>query len=151
MKKLSLIFALLLVLVSCVEKKTNDNSISVIPMPESIRVDEGTFCINKDTKIFLDVPSEEMKRVVGFLNERLKVAAGFELEIVDEVCWENVIMFMNADFPSERYVINCRPDVLTIEVSWRGHGQNFHICVGKFPPRSSSKMVDDEPLILQIK
>ena len=115
MKKLYLIFALLAVLVSCVEKKTNDNSISVIPMPESIRVDEGTFTINKDTKIFLDVPSEEMKRVVGFLNERLKVAAGFELEIVDEVCWENVIMFMNADFPSERYVINCRPDFLTVD------------------------------------
>ena len=77
MKKIVLIFALFAVLVSCVEQKTTDNTISVIPQVESLRVDEGTFCIDKNTKIFLENPSDEMKRVAGFLNERFNAAAGF--------------------------------------------------------------------------
>ena len=114
MKKVVLVFALFAVLVSCVEKKGTDNTISVIPQVESLRVDEGTFCIDKNTKIFLDTPSDEMKRVAGFLNERLNAAAGFELAFTDQPESENVIKFMNADFPTEKYTLNCCPESLVI-------------------------------------
>ena len=115
MKKVVLIFALFAVLVSCVEKKGTDNTISVIPQVESLRVGEGTFCIDKNTKIFLNTPSDEMKRVAGFLNERLNAAAGFELEFTDQPESENVIKFMNADFPTEKYTINCCLESLVVE------------------------------------
>lgn len=115
MKKIFLIFALFAVLVSCVEKKSTDNTISVIPQVKSLRVDEGTFCIDKNTKIFLNAPSDEMKRVAGFLNERLMAAAGFELEFTDQPKSENMIKFMNVDFPTEKYAINCCPETLVVD------------------------------------
>ena len=79
-----MIFALLAILISCEQKKVQDNAISVIPQPSMISELEGTFKIDKDTKVFLACPSEEMQRIVGFLNERLQQAAGFKLEFTEE-------------------------------------------------------------------
>ena len=59
---------LLMLLVSCAEK-VQDNTVSVIPQPMFMRVDDGLFNINKDTKLLIDQPSEEILRIAGFLNE----------------------------------------------------------------------------------
>ena len=82
--------------VSCAEK-VQDNTVSVIPQPMFMRVDDGLFNINKDTKLLIDQPSEEMLRIAGFLNEKLAKAAGFELELITDgpMPKANVIAFMN--------------------------------------------------------
>lgn len=107
--------SLLAVIISCEQKTAQDNTISVIPQPQMISELEGTFKIDKDTKIFLASPDEEMHRVAGFLNERLLQAAGFELDFIEEQVSDNVIVFKNADKPSESYVINARPDSIVID------------------------------------
>ena len=114
MKRIFTAIILIALAVSCV-KKEYVPEVSVIPQPESIRVDEGTFTITKDTKIFLDCPSEEIKRVAGFLNERLRQTAGFELEFTDATGLDNVIAFMNADKPSESYAVHARPNFVVVD------------------------------------
>ena len=115
MKRIFVILSLLVVLVSCGQKKTQDTTISIIPQPQSVVELEGTFDITKDTQICLDYMSEEMLRVVGFFNERLRQAAGFELEIVSEPTREKFIAFMNTVGASESYTINARPDFFIVD------------------------------------
>ena len=102
-------------MVACERKTASDNTISIIPQPQSVVELEGTFTINEKTRICLDCPSEEMLRVVGFLNERLRQAAGFELEVVAESGSENFIAFMNTVGPAESYTINVSPDSFVVD------------------------------------
>lgn len=115
MKRILTLFAFLAVLVSCVQTKVQDNTISIIPAPKSICEKEGTFTINKNTRIVLDNPSEEMLRIAGFLNERLSQAAGFELGTAESPDIDNAIVFKKADGTPESYVINASPDVIAID------------------------------------
>ena len=108
---------LLAFMVSCAEKKVQENTVSVIPQPMCVRVDEGTFSIDKNTKVFVDYPTEEVLRTVGFLNEKFAKAAGFELEVIagGTMPKENFIAFMDAGMESEHYVINVYPTSIFIE------------------------------------
>ena len=115
MRRIAIISAFVTLLVSCAVKVSEQPEVSVIPRPQSVRVDEGTFCISKDTKVYLEDSSEEMLRIVGFLNEKLSNAAGFELQVVDVRPDENVICFMTAEKPSESYAINVQPASIGVE------------------------------------
>ena len=108
---------MLLVAAACSQAGHEEaNTVSIIPQPRYVQMDEGTFRIDKDTKIFLDEPVEEYMRIAGFLNERLLAAAGFSLEITDEMTADgNVIFFMNAGLPSEAYGIHVEPDRIVID------------------------------------
>lgn len=114
MKKILISLAVLSVLFSCAEKQ-KDTEISILPQPQAIRVDEGVFEVDKATKIYMDLCTDEMKRVAGFINEKFAKAAGFELEIVDRMPEENFIAFMNAGMPTESYVINAKPHGVFID------------------------------------
>lgn len=114
MKRLPILIAFLSVLFSCAEEPQN-KEISIIPQPQAISVDEGVFEVNKDTKIFIDPCTDEMKRIAGFINEKFEKAAGFELEIVDRMPEENFIAFKNAGMPTESYVINAKPYGVSID------------------------------------
>ena len=115
MKRILVILSLLAVMVSCGKKKQQDNTISIIPQPQSIVEQDGTFTITKGTRICLDDQSEEMLRVVGFLNERLRQAAGFELETAGEPERGNFISFRNTAGAPESYTINAKPDSIVVD------------------------------------
>lgn len=104
-------------MVSCTAEKVQDKTISVIPQPMYLRADDGSFCIDKDTKIVIDEPTEEMLRIAGFLNEKLSKAAGFELEVLQggPMPKENFIAFLNAGMPTENYVINVVPGSVLVD------------------------------------
>ena len=108
---------MLLVAAACSQAGHEEaGTVSIIPQPRYVQMDEGTFRIDKDTKIFLDEPVEEYMRIAGFLNERLLAAAGFSLEITDEMTADgNVIFFMNAGLPSEAYGIHVEPNRIVID------------------------------------
>lgn len=114
MKRLPILIAFLSALFSCAEEPQN-KEISIIPQPQAISVDEGVFEVNKDTKIFIDPCTDEMKRIAGFINEKFEKAAGFELEIVDRMPEENFIAFKNAGMPTESYVIDAKPYGVSID------------------------------------
>ena len=108
---------MLLVAAACSQAGHEEaDTVSIIPQPRYVQMDEGTFRIDKDTKIFLDEPVEEYMRIAGFLNGRLLAVAGFSLEITDEMTADgNVIFFMNAGLPSEAYGIHVEPDRIVID------------------------------------
>lgn len=114
MKRIFVILSLLAVLVSCGQNIPQDNTISIIPQPQSVVEMDGTFTITKDTRICLDDMSEEMLRVAGFLNERLRQAAGFELEVVSEPGKANFIAFRNKEGVPESYTMNAGPDSFVV-------------------------------------
>ena len=114
MKRIFVILSLLAVLVSCGQNIPKDNTISIIPQPQSVVEMDGTFTITKDTRICLDDMSEEMLRVAGFLNERLRQAAGFELEVVSEPGKANFIAFRNKEGVPESYTIDAGPDSFVV-------------------------------------
>ena len=115
MKRIAIISVFFALLVSCAGTVSEQPEVSVIPRPQSVRVDEGTFCISKDTKVHLEDASEEMLRIVGFLNEKLSKAAGFELQVVDARPDEDAICFVAAEMPSESYAINVQPATINVE------------------------------------
>jgi hexosaminidase len=115
MKRILAIISLLAVMVACEQKKVQDNTISIIPQPQSVVELDGTFTITKNTRICLDNQSDEMLRVVGFLNERFRQAAGFELEVVTESDSENSIAFKNTAGAPESYTINAGPASLVVD------------------------------------
>ena len=117
MKRLAIFFILLSFMISCAKKTVQENTISVIPQPMYARADEGVFNIDKDTKIVVDIHSEEMLKIAGFLNDKLSKAAGFELEIVQDGSMprENFIAFLDAGMPAENYVINVRPQNIIVD------------------------------------
>lgn len=108
---------MLLVAAACSQAGHEEaDTVSIIPQPRYVQMDEGIFRIDKDTKIFLDEPVEEYMRIAGFLNERLLAAAGFSLEITDEMTADgNVIFFMNAGLPSEAYGIHVESNRIVID------------------------------------
>lgn len=116
MRRIAIFLVMMAVAVSCVEE-VRENTVSVIPQPMAFRVDEGVFDIDKNTKIVLDSPSEEMLRIAGFLNEKLSKAAGFELEIIENGPMPdgNFIAFLNSGLPTENYVINVRPSSVAVD------------------------------------
>ena len=116
MRKIAILTMLLAFALSCT-RKVQDNTVSVIPQPMYVGAYEGVFCIDKDTKIGVDEPSEEMLRIAGFLNEKLSKAAGFELEVLKggPMPKENFIAFLNAGMPSESYIIDAKPGFIIID------------------------------------
>jgi len=124
MKSSHLIFTLILCLSTvmaftcCGAKKTEASvspRISIVPEPSHVNPGEGEFIITADTKIFLDQPDSEFNRIAGFLNDRLKTAAGFELASTDDQNAKNAIFFMNAGLASENYAIHVEPSRVVIE------------------------------------
>lgn len=111
------ILFLFILLVACSDKVIESPTLSIIPKPQYIYVEEdaGFYRITKDTKIFIGDPSEEMLRIAGFLNERFSKAAGFELKLEQEMPKQNAIYFMNAGLPAENYSITINPSHIVID------------------------------------
>ncbi|MBQ0093283.1 MAG: family 20 glycosylhydrolase [Bacteroidales bacterium] len=96
-----------------------DRTVGVIPQPHHISMPEkaGSFVLDRDCAIFLDEPTEEMYRIAGFLNEKLKKAAGFTLPVkeVNLTPKARGIYFMNAGNPSEAYNLHIMPDMAVVD------------------------------------
>jgi hypothetical protein len=56
-------------------------SISIIPQPQSLKRDDGSFVIGKTTKIILAQDDRELSSVGEQLAARLRTVTGYPLEI----------------------------------------------------------------------
>ena len=92
-------------------------TVSVIPQPAHMDIGEGCFTIDSGCGIFLDEPTAEMRRIAGFLNERLGKAAGFTLTVgaADLRGGERGIYFMNAGLATEAYNLHVLQDRIVID------------------------------------
>ena len=117
MKRFFSITLLLTALVSC-SAPAEREAVSVIPQPQHMRIDEGSFAITRSVPLYLDELTPEMERIAAFLNERLATAAGFTLK-VEEADLRNTakpgIWFLNSGLPSEHYYLQVLPGRILIE------------------------------------
>ena len=117
MKRFFSIAIILTALVSC-SVPAEREAVSVIPQPQHMRIDEGSFAITRSVPLYLDEVTPEMERIAAFLNERLAKAAGFTLK-VEEADLSNTdkpgIWFLNAGMPSEHYYLQVLPKRILIE------------------------------------
>ena len=117
MKRFFSIAIILTALVSC-SVPAEREAVSVIPQPQHMRIDEGSFAITRSVPLYLDELTPEMERIAAFLNERLATAAGFTLK-VEEADLRNTdkpgIWFLNAGMPSEHYYLQVLPKRILIE------------------------------------
>ena len=117
MKRFFSITILLTALVSC-SAPAEREAVSVIPQPQHMRIDEGSFAITRSVPLYLDELTPEMERIAAFLNERLATAAGFTLK-VEEADLRNTakpgIWFLNSGLPSEHYYLQVLPGRILIE------------------------------------
>ena len=117
MKKTVSIIAALALVLSCTAPKAGEGTVSVIPKPQHLQMDEGSFTITKSTPIFIEAGSEELSRIAGFLNEKLSTAAGFELPVreADLSSKERGIYFLDAGLPTEAYELRVEPDRIVVD------------------------------------
>ena len=114
-----ILFLVLILLASCSEKGQAPQVISVIPAPAFSEMTEGSFRIGRDVTVYMDESDPALLRSVGLFNERLRTAAGFELQVVcdDPLAHvgEKSIAVLNAGLRSEAYHIVVRPDRVVLE------------------------------------
>ncbi|MBO4571656.1 MAG: family 20 glycosylhydrolase [Bacteroidales bacterium] len=117
MKKIVSIIAAMAFVLSCTAPAGQKGTVSVIPKPHHLEMADGTFTITRSTPVFIEAGSEELERIAGFLNEKLRTAAGFELEVreADLSSHEKGIYFLDAGLSAESYELRVEPGRIVID------------------------------------
>ena len=61
--------------------KKGRGEVNVIPKPKEVKINDGMYLINKDTRIVADISNEEVNAVAAFLSGLLQPSTGFALEV----------------------------------------------------------------------
>src|SRR5215471_9286 len=80
MKKITIAISVFLIALN-VFSQTNENAISLIPAPVSMKMGKGNFLLTKNAAIELKTNDADAKRVAGFLSKKLSVATGFSIPV----------------------------------------------------------------------
>ena len=113
MRKLLILICAGALLLGCTQEKVR-GSVSIIPRPQELQLNDGLFKISRSTSIVLDECTEQMKRTAGFLNDRLSTAAGFSLDIAGGAKPSDAIIFSLAELPEEGYSIEVTEDLVKV-------------------------------------
>lgn len=104
-------------------KKGDEVEISIIPKPLSYDSKEGNFILTKDSSIYIkgntDEETEEIKWVAEFLREKLRIATGFQLNIIegDKPVKGSIYLTTinsNEDQGIEGYTMKTTPEIIEI-------------------------------------
>jgi hypothetical protein len=124
-KKSILWISCIILLSQCKEKESQPGSLSIIPYPVTLTKGDGSFTVNKDTRI---VSTDSISRSAAtFIAEILSASSQFNLTITNEISESNVIEFAVAPvLTSEAYqmnitgksiIIKCFHQILRKEIS----------------------------------
>jgi hexosaminidase len=100
---------------SCSRKEDVPQTLSIVPEPHHIEMEDGSFVIDRDTRIVVDTHEEDMQRIAESINERFRKAAGYDLEVTSEMTMDHAIFFMNAGMPHESYSIHVEPNRVVVD------------------------------------
>ena len=119
LKKYIFVAAVLLVAAACTAKQELREP-QVVPQPASLQRTEGSFRIDRNVPVYVDIADSAILRTVGFLNERLQKAAGFSLKVIsnDDPLHhrdEGAILVLDAGLMKEAYNLDVTPKGIVIE------------------------------------
>ena len=78
MKKITIAVSVFLIAFN-VFSQTNENTVSLIPVPVLMKMGKGNFLLTKNSAIALKTNDADAKRVAGFLSKKISVATGFAM------------------------------------------------------------------------
>lgn len=94
MKRLTFLLFLstFLFFTNCTNKKTEPKIPDIIPHPVNVKLTNGSFLLDAETKLVYP-DHEPTKKIAGWFNEWIKLPTGFELKTGDRSDSKNVILF----------------------------------------------------------
>jgi len=147
LKRFIPICAMLFAIVSCSNCRQSEPGIAIVPQPNEIIRQDGSFTVTKKTAlVFSD--NEKMTELAGFINQRFSQAAGFSLPVLNEQPTENFIAieldpaWTKGD---EAYELTIEPKGVTVKAgSERGAFYGLVSMLQLLPPEiESPKLADD--------
>ncbi len=122
MRHLHLFFLALitcLFFISCASNENKSLDVNIVPYPNNVQKDKGTFTINTQTS--LTANSKQAQTIVTRLNSKLAPYFNHNLKIkISDTCKPNTIHFVlnNAlNIANEGYELNCSANSVTIKAS----------------------------------
>lgn len=114
MKKPLWIFALALgaTVSSCQKAVSPLDEVSFLPVPLSVSPVSGGFELDSDASIQLIGASEDLKKVVTYLSQKIQPATGLDIPVVSES--GNIILELKTGEPAEKYLIDITSDQIKI-------------------------------------
>ncbi|MBS9766594.1 MAG: family 20 glycosylhydrolase [Flavobacteriaceae bacterium] len=114
-KQLMLSIVAGLILVSCTPKQKQVNPVQIVPIPVSVKKQEGFFELQKSTVIVADKES----KVANYLVQKVAVPTGNQLLVVSEMPKSNYISLEidKSVKEEEGYTLNADADKVTIKAS----------------------------------
>ena len=113
-----IVISAVLLLASCGQKQEAGEP-QIIPQLAFLQRLDGSFEIGRKTPVFIDAGDSALLRTVGFLNEHLQKAAGFELQVSDDDPLrhgnEEGIFWLQAGSLPESYHLRITPDKVLVE------------------------------------
>lgn len=140
------LFLFLLGCVSCKSPEENipNESIQIIPLPNSYELKPGSFCMNGQTTIGIDTSDTAMVALAEYFNEKTSDATGFSLPIGDS----GTILFQLGDYKElgeEGYQLSVSSGKLVLS-AYRHHGifNGIQSVLQLLPPEIKSKTVQPQ-------
>lgn len=59
-----------------------EKRISIIPEPFSLKIKDGSFSLNRQTKIFINKGTKEIRNIGNFLAEKINLVTGYDIKVV---------------------------------------------------------------------
>ena len=112
MKPITTALLALFVLTACNYRQADDCVLSIIPLPRHVERYEGTFTLTSRCPIVVDTA---LLRIAGFLNGRLRTAAGFELAVTAESDAPAIRFVRTSGMEPEAYLLQSGPEGVRIE------------------------------------
>jgi hexosaminidase len=113
MKVFKYLIVAILFMQACTSPKVQEASI--IPKPNHIETKKGAFEISSNTKIFVE--KTELKKVVAFLDAKLKKSANVNLTFADKKTSNGINLTFNSKLEKEEYTLDVTSDVINITAS----------------------------------
>ena len=115
MKPITTALLALFVLTACNCRQADDCALSIIPLPRHVERYEGTFTLTSRCPIVADTADSALLRIAGFLNGRLRTAAGFELAVTAESDAPAIRFVRTSGMEPEAYLLQSGPEGVRIE------------------------------------
>lgn len=98
------------------------DSFALIPVPVSVQPGNGNFSITSATVINIPAKQEEVKKVAGYLLEKIQPSTGYNLQIVESSDSDAGIQFVlnekaAAELGNEGYQLKASPDKIVISAN----------------------------------
>ena len=96
--------------------KEYNKGINIIPMPQSIVENGGSFRLNSETSLFVSTP--ESKTVASFFASKIQSATGFSMSVNDNEPSKNVISLLidaSLDVNDEGYTLDVTTSAVTVK------------------------------------